>query len=232
MAIKITSRDTVTQLLQSIVSVLPPFFTRESGTKLYNMLYTIATALKINVDQVNQAFNNTFILHATGSARDELIQDISKIKRKNNESDEDYYTRFSKIVYQYNITPEQVDEIVNDIFGSYPERTIEGGTRAYYGLEDLDVDDRASGTAYYYNDIGDYTVYWGTVDQPFTAYIYLYEEPDDDIKDELCDVIEMMRIRGTEIYLVWPIELDSPIASEATDITTSSFTATWESYSL
>lgn len=201
--------NTEASLIKSIRFFFPHFLDpNKNGSVLKNFLTVIAYAFNINTQQLNEMFTNTFIMEAEGDKLTELIMQLTKIKRKNNETDADYRERYKKYVYQYNITDTQVKEIVNDITGIYPEKIVEGNNRGFYwgvpnneNITDTPIDRR-----YYYNDTNpDYTPLWGSNgDKAWTAYIYLKEIPPTDQLNELMDVIERVRMRGTIIYLVLP----------------------------
>ncbi len=233
MTTKITTKDTYSGILNSITAVLPAFFTRKEDSGVYNFILAIAQVFKINIDQINQCFNNTFISQSSGTVLDGLITDISNIHRKNDEVDEDYVNRYYKYIFDYNIQKNTVREIVYDILNEYPIKLVEGNQRtAYWGQGDLTLEEQvaASGDVYYYDDDNpDYLTLWGGEqgDRGFIGYIYLNEKPTQDKLDELCNVIELVRARGTSIYLVWPPVIYAPTVEETTEITDDSFIANW-----
>jgi len=201
--------NTEASLIKSIRFFFPHFLDpNKTGSVLKNFLTVIAYAFNINTQQLNEMFTNTFIMEAEGEQLTKLIMELTGIKRKNNESDVNYRERYKKYVYQYNITETQVKEIVNDITGIYPEKIVEGNNRGFYwgtpnneNIADNPIDRR-----YYYNDPNpDFTPLWGSNgDKAWIAYIYLKEIPNNDQLNELMDVIERVRMRGTIIYLVLP----------------------------
>lgn len=196
--------------IRQIKLTAPYSWKTKAGSVLGNLLEGIVKIFQLNIDQVNQFYNNTFIGYAEGNDLTKLIKPLSNLNRKTGETDVDYRSRYLKYVFQYNPTRTQVSEIVNDVTGSYPERIHEPNQRtAYWGAEDLDVPDRGLLVADYYDEENaDYIGYWGNSgDDPtvnYTAYIYFSVKPTNDQIDELCFLIEKVRMKGTRIYLVFP----------------------------
>lgn len=198
-----------TSLLKS-VSLLFPYFldTKKVGSVINNFLATIAYIFNINTTQLNEMFTRTFIMEAEGDDLTALITDLTGIKRKNGETDADYRTRYFKYTYQYNITEEQVNNIVKDITTEFPIKIRQGTDRGFYwGTPDNERPVGVIDTRTYYNDVDEHISYWSGSDDnslAWTAYIYLKTEPTADQLDELITVIESVRMRGTTIYLVLP----------------------------
>jgi hypothetical protein len=221
MTIELTTLTTSTNIVKAIKAVLPIYFNRQSGSGVDNMLTAMAESFKLNIQQLNQFFNNTFISQASGTVLDGLIKDISGINRKDDESDPDYVDRYYKYIYEYNITRNGISEIVYDITGEYPLRLYETNQRAYWGEENLPPSGQVTGVATYYDDVIEYQSLWGDDinDRSFIGYIYLYYTPSQQIIEELCDVIERVRMTGTTIYLVLPSIIQPPEDFVMYDIT-------------
>ena len=117
---QITTLDSVSKLLKYVTITLPPFVTKNEDSYIRQFLSSILEVFKINIDQLNQMFNNTFISQAEDGDLEKLILDVSDVTRKDGESDKDYRNRFYKYVYQYNATTNSIKEIVYDSLGSYP----------------------------------------------------------------------------------------------------------------
>lgn len=192
-------------LIQSVQFYFPYFFDlKKSGTVLRTLISTIAYAFNINIQQMNEMFTNTFIMEAEDEKLNDLIMGISGIKRKNNESNADYRTRYFKYCYQYNATNGEINNIVNDITGLTLEKLVEGNSHEFYwGEPNVST---VGIKRHYYNDIGQYTALWGSSngEKAFIGYIFLKERPTDDKLQELIDVLELVRMKGTTIYLVIP----------------------------
>lgn len=201
------TNNTEASLVDSIKFYFPHFLNpNKVNSVLRNFITVFAYIFKLNTDQLNQMFVNTFIQEAEGDILTDLIMDISGIKRKNDETDEDYRARYIKYCYEYNITNNSVNNIVNDITGQFPSKIVEGNSRGFYwGTPNNQATGSVIDTRYYYNDVGVYTPLWGTEgEKAWIAYIFLKEIPSQEILNELCDVIERVRMIGTTIYLVLP----------------------------
>ena len=74
--------------VRSINAVLPPLFTRETNSNLSHFLSGCATAFNVNGQQINELYNKTFISVASSGDLENIIFDLSKIRRKLDESDE------------------------------------------------------------------------------------------------------------------------------------------------
>lgn len=233
MNIKITTADTVNKLISAIVAVLPPIFNKTAGSNVVNTITAFCQAFKINVDQVNQMFNNTFLDCSSGTILDDLIKSYSGLKRKDDESDADYLNRHYKMVYTYNNSNSKVTQIVYDITSENPILIRAGSNRsAFWGVANSGYVESASGIAYYYNDSGAYTRFWGdgSGSDAFKAYIYLNEKPSGVVLDELCNVLNYVRAAGTTIYLVYPpFNLIEPTATSGVALGLGEFTANYSS---
>jgi len=233
MNIKITTADTVNKLISAIVAVLPPIFNKTAGSNVVNTITAFCQAFKINVDQVNQMFNNTFLDCSSGTILDGLIKSYSGLKRKDDESDADYLNRHYKMVYTYNNSNSKVTQIVYDITSENPILIRAGSNRsAFWGVANSGYVESASGIAYYYDDIGNYTRFWGDINNSdaFKAYIYLNEKPSGVVLDELCNVLNYVRAAGTTIYLVYPpFNLIEPTATSGVALGLGEFTANYSS---
>lgn len=209
MSVQITTNTSLSGIVTSIKAVLPPFFTKTTGTVLHNLLEGIGTLFKLNIEQINQKYNDTFIAHATGSVLDDLITDISKIHRKDSESDDDYRNRHYKYLFDYNITKGSIIEQVYDITGEEPTLVVNLLDRtAYWGEENLPVSGQITGTASFYDVEGSYSSLWGgsVDDSAFKAYVYLRQRPTPEVLSDLKYVINRNRIEGGKIYLVFPFQ--------------------------
>lgn len=233
---QITTLDTVSKLLKYVTITLPPFVTKSDDSYIRQFLSSILEVFKINIDQLNQIFNNTFISEAEEGDLEKLILDVSDVTRKDGESDEDYRNRFYKYVYRYNATTNSIKEIVYDSLGYYPIKLTESGARtAYWGLEDLVEEDRVANSAYFYDDVNEYTAYWGRYqsqqsaenEKYFVGIIHLVERPPQEKLDELCDVIERVRKKGTNIYLQFLDNIDIILEPVVTIVEEDAFTFAW-----
>lgn len=233
---QITTLDSVSKLLKYITITLPPFVTKNEDSYIRQFLSSILEVFKINIDQLNQMFNNTFISEAEDGDLEKLILDVSNVTRKDGETDEDYRNRFYKYVYRYNATANSIEEIVYDTLGYYPIKLTESGARtAYWGLHDLVEEDRVANSAYFYDDVNEYTAYWGRYqsqqsaenEKYFVGIIHLTERPPQEKLDELCDVIERVRKKGTKIYLQFLDNIDIILEPIVTIVEENAFTFTW-----
>lgn len=233
---QITTLDTVSKLLKYVTITLPPFVTKSDDSYIRQFLSSILEVFKINIDQLNQMFNNTFISEAEEGDLEKLILDVSNVTRKDGETDEDYRNRFYKYVYRYNATANSIEEIVYDTLGYYPIKLTESGARtAYWGLHDLVEEDRVANSAYFYDDVNEYTAYWGRYqsqqssenEKYFVGIIHLTERPPQEKLDELCDVIERVRKKGTKIYLQFLDNIDIILEPVVTIVEEDAFTFTW-----
>jgi hypothetical protein len=208
--------------IKQIKLTAPYSWKTTAGSVLGNLLEGIVKIFQLNIDQINQFYNNTFIEYAEDDDTDvdksirnltKLIKPLSNLNRKTGETNAEYRNRYKKYVFQYNPTKAQILEIVKDVTGEYPERIHEPNQRtAYWGAEDLDVPDRGLLVADYYDEENaDYIGYWGNTGEDdsvnYTAYIYFSVKPTQDEIDELCFLIEKVRMKGTRIYLVFPDEI-------------------------
>lgn len=225
MTVKLTTTDTVAKILKKMVFCLPQKYTKADDSILIGIYKTVCELFKLNIDQANELYFKSFITTATGTDLDNLIYDLIRLKRKNDETDDDYRDRYYNIVFKYNSTKGSVREIVFDITGQYPFKIIEAGSRSFYWADhDLDEEEYIPGTTSYYDDVNEYTSYWGDLtgnETRFKGYIYLTEEPEPDILNELIDVLEKVRMCGTKIYLVFITE--TPTISGFESITPTSF---------
>lgn len=195
-------------IVSRILVHLPPKFIVTNGNKLYNFLMGIASGFaEISTNQINQLYDRIFIGRASSGDLEQLISDYSGIRRKNGEIDSDYINRYYKYVFEYNITTDKINEIVYDITGDYPTRLFELTDRsAYWGLENLTGSAIITGTSYFYNDVNEFTPNWGddASEGAFIGYIYLIERPSFEQLNDLCYVLNAVRMTGTTIYLVIP----------------------------
>lgn len=190
--------------VRSISAVLPPLFTRETNSVLYNFLSGCAVAFNITGGQLNELYDKTFISRASDNNLDNLIYDLSKIRRKINETDADYRTRYYRYVFRYNSTIPAQSGTVNDIFGEYPLEMVELGERNGYWTSG---NVSHSGNIYFYDDVSPYAPIWADslANNKFIGYIYLSHKPESAlIRNELCNVLNFTRATGTTIYLVYP----------------------------
>jgi len=206
--------------IRQIKLTTPYSWKTKANSVLGNLLEGIVKIFQLNVDQINQFYNNTFIGYAEDDDTDtdrsvrnltKLIKPLSNLNRKTGETNASYRNRYLKYVFQYNPTKAQITEIVKDVTGANPERIHEPNQRtAYWGTADLPIGDQDNyGVADYYDEENaDYIGYWGNTGEDdsvnYTAYIYFSTKPTDDQIDELCFLIEKVRMKGTRIYLVFP----------------------------
>lgn len=235
--VKVTNQDNNSSLILTMTSILTPDFTKNANSFIRNLFNGIAEVLKINIQQINEKYNDTFILFSEGEALDTAIKDLSNINRKNGESDADYRNRYYKYTFQYNGTKEQFSEAIHDITGEYPIQLLANNTRNFFwGEGDLDVEDQYLETSSYYNDSFENAAFWGdsNIDSinGFTGYIYLSARPDETTLSELIEVIRLIKGVGTKIYLVFndaticPI-VDAPEILANTDYIYGGTTVSW-----
>lgn len=202
MTIKLTTTDTELKITNLIISVCSPIFNFQKQTSNINNLFSsIASIFKINVDQLNQAYNRIFIDTVIGQDLDNYINDLTKIKRKTNESDNDYRNRYYKFVFQYNSSENEIRNIVFDVTGQNPKTMIAGSSRTAFWGEPNNVNCIAK---YYYNNILSIPTLWSGTNGAFTGYIFFNARPNDILLQELINTIEYVRCQGTIIYLVFP----------------------------
>jgi len=203
----IITNTAISGIVKSIFAVFPPHYDKSVGANLYSFLAGIASGFAINIQQINELYSRSFIASAEDRDLDNLINDYTGIKRLNDEDDEAYRDRYYKYVFEYNCTKDSIREIIYDITNGYPSRMIELNSRsAYWGKANLPLSERYSGTAYYYDDIDQYTPFYGSdrETKAFVGYIFLSVRPDDDVMNELCNAINLVRATGTKIYLIVP----------------------------
>lgn len=186
--------------------VLPPVFTEEAGTKLYNFLTGFAELQRINTNQINELYDRTHISTCVGDELDKYITDLAPIYRKDSESDSDYKTRYYRYVFRYNASRDQISEIIYDVSGNYPNKLLSLGDRSGYWGKANTEDDTVQ--HYFYDNAGENKTYWMSSKEyiPFTGYIFLKENLDTATKQEVIKVLNMVRKIGTTLYLVEPVD--------------------------
>ena len=198
---------TTSGLVQGFLAVMPTKYTRETDSVLYNFLNGFGEVTGLNVDQINELYNKSIISRACSGDLDVLINERSKIRRKNDENDADFFSRYKRWVYDYNITRAGVTQIVEDIYGEEPQRIIEWSDRnAYWADFNVTGSVSSSGIAYYDDDLEN-AAFWGNVppEDAFTAWIILRNRPQDEILEDLITVLTCKMITGTNIYIVFPL---------------------------
>lgn len=232
--VKISSQDTNDSLTFTMMAVLTPEFAKGATTKIKQMLKGIAEVFKINISQINEHYNDTFIISSEGDKLDDLIVDISGIRRKNGETDANYRTRYYKYIFTYNGTKAGINEAVYDITGEYPVQLLESNKRTmYWGQEDLPLIDQIEGTAQYYSDVFLNAPFWGDYNSTngFIGYIYLASTPTTEQMNELIDVLNYIKAYGVKIYIVVnetdETPPDTPIFDANDNVTYTSFRANW-----
>lgn len=232
--VKISSQDTNDSLTFTMMAVLTPEFAKGATTKIKQMLKGIAEVFKINISQINEHYNDTFIISSEGDKLDDLIVDISGIRRKNGETDANYRTRYYKYIFTYNGTKAGIREAVYDITGEYPIQLLESNKRTmYWGQEDLPLIDQIEGTAQYYSDVFLNAPFWGDYNSTngFIGYIYLASTPTTEQMNELIDVLNYIKAYGVKIYIVVnetdETPPDTPIFDVNDNVTYTSFRANW-----
>lgn len=193
-------------LVNAITFVMPTWLIPQSGSILYNYVEAFCEGFAININQINELYDKTFINRATSGNLDDLIYGYINEARKPDESDEDYRERYFKYVFQYNSTNPQINEIVYDITGEYPIKILELNSRGvYWGQENTILTGSALNTVVYYDNWSQPTQYSNDLGEGnFIGYIYLNEKPSPMVLNELCKVLNSVRIYGTTIYLVYP----------------------------
>lgn len=228
--VKISSQDNNDSLTFTMMSVLTPEFAKGASTKIRQMLKGIAEVFKINISQINEQYNDTFIISAEGDKLDDLITDISGIRRKNGDTDTNYRNKYYKYIFQYNGTKAGMREAVYDITGEYPIQMLESNKRtAYWGQEDLPLIDQFEGTSQFYTDTFLNTPFWGDYNSNagFIGYIYLSAVPTAEELNELIDVLNYIKAIGVKVYIVFddvvPEAIPAPTLLPESDITGTSF---------
>lgn len=227
------SNNSTSGIVNSIVTILPPIFTRKTTSVLYKFIEGIAEAFKIVlVDKFNDLYEQSFIMTATSGELDDLIDAKIREKRYDNETDQEYRDRYIKYVFEYNCTEDSLKEQVYDISGSYPTQMLELNARnGYWGKHNLPTSGQISGNTYYYNDTRK-NVIWGgdnSSSKAFVGYIFLNERPDDETIFKLRELINKNRLYGTQLYLVVEeqasaipaVNINSSYLSEIDEITIS-----------
>lgn len=167
-------------------------FTRESVTTLYSVLSGFADILVLPQDLMDFVWTNTHIASATGTYLDDLIQPYTGFRRKSGESDNDYRERYYDFVFNYNISPSGVAQIVADYLGYIgTQREISFEDVAYFGP-----------TGYFTNDPE--TLLGAEDPEEFVGYIIFSSEPDLTLLPDLAEALDHVRMSGTKIYLLWP----------------------------
>ena len=167
-------------------------YTRENTSLLYHVLSGVAAIYKPIADYLDEVLTYTQIGTATGVYLDDIIERISGIKREDDEDDADYLDRYYRFIFEYNISPTGVINIVTDYLGYEPDRLIES-----------DFDESAFyNTGFYVND--PQTTYAPEIPDAFVGYIYFSSEPDTTVLSSLARALEFVRMAGTKIYLIWP----------------------------
>lgn len=167
-------------------------FTRESVTTLYSVLSGFADILILPQDLMDFVWTNTHIASATGSYLDDLIQPYTGFRRKSGESDNDYRERYYNFVFNYNVSPSGISQIVTDYLGySGTQREISFEDTAYFGP-----------TGYFTNDPE--TLLGAEDPEEFVGYIIFSSEPDLTLLPDLAEALDHVRMSGTKIYLLWP----------------------------
>lgn len=227
------SNNSTSGIVDSIITILPPIFTRKTTSVLYKFIEGIAEAFKIVlVDKFNDLYNQSFIMTATSGELDDLIDSKIHEKRYNNETDEQYRERYIKYVFEYNCTEDSLKEQVYDISGDYPTQMLELNARnGYWGKHNLPLSGQISGNTYYYNDTRKNVIWGGDTasDKAFVGYIFLNERPDEETIFKLRELINKNRLYGTQLYFVvneqasaiLPVNINNTYLSEIDEITIS-----------
>jgi hypothetical protein len=210
--------------------MLPPNFTlnNETTNNLSIFFKGIIEGFKINVQQINELYDKTKILLASGNDLDRLITDYVNINRKASETDENYIQRYIRKVFVYNANNTSIIQQVYDITGFEPEFLFElNGRNAYWGKADI----RNDLAKHYFYDDGFKSI-WGnrSSTSAYTGYIHLLEKPPVEMLDELCQTLNENKLCGTKIYLKYPTPITvipAPESESPSDITYDSFVANW-----
>ena len=208
--VNITSLNTTSGIVLSIKSVLPTIFNNRTISAISNFVETVATVFKINIDQLNEFFNNTFIATSSGVVLHGLIHDLSGISPYDGESDSDFRNRYYDWCYHYNATRESISGIVFNVIGEEADRIYSLSDRnAFWQEKNNPI--RTYQNKYFYDDVGKNRVFWNTDSQEkdFIGYIYLREKPSDTILSKLIDTIEQVKGQGTKIYILYPPSNDT-----------------------
>lgn len=203
--VNITSLNATSGIVLSIKSVLPTIFNNRTISAISNFVETVATVFKINIDQLNEFFNNTFIATSSGVVLHGLIKDLSGMSPYDGESDSDFRNRYYDWCYHYNATSESISGIVFDVIGEEADRIYSLSDRNAFWQEKNNPT-RTYQKKYFYDDIGKNRVFWNTDSQEkgFIGYIYLREKPSDTVLSKLIDTIEQVKGQGTKIYILYP----------------------------
>lgn len=208
--VNITSLNTTSGIVLSIKSVLPTIFNNRTISAISNFVETVATVFKINIDQLNEFFNNTFIATSSGIVLNNLIHDLSGMSPYDGESDNDFRNRYYDWCYHYKATRESISGIVFDVIGEEADQIYSLSDRNAFWQEKNNPT-RTYQNKYFYDDVGKNRVFWNTDSQEkdFIGYIYLREKPSDTILSKLIDTIEQVKGQGTKIYILYPPSNDT-----------------------
>lgn len=171
-----------------ITLTLPAKFAKKESSNIWKLLRSMAEIFKINVDGIDELFLQTNLKTATGEFLDDYIYELTELKRKTGETDDDFRQRYYRNVFVYNSTRNGMKEITYDVMGFYPVALV-------------DKDRGGSFNAlYYYNDLEGGSHYGGGVD-PYVGYIILESAPSETQLDELCALINKHKALGVKIYI-------------------------------
>lgn len=227
------SNNSTSGIVNSIITILPPIFTKKTTSVLYKFIEGIAEAFKIVlVDKFNDLYDQSFIMTATSGELDDLINAKIRERRYDNETDIEYRERYIKYVFEYNCTEASIREQIYDVSGNYPTEMLELNARnGYWGKHNLPLSGQISGNTFYYNDTRK-NVIWGgnnADSKAYVGYIFLSERPDDETLFKLRTLINKNRLFGTQLYLIVneeasaipAVNINSSYLSEIDEITIS-----------
>lgn len=180
-------------IVERIQLHLPPRFSRSTTGNTYKLISGIAAIFKPVADLLDFVYNQTTFPNSSGTYVDTLIEDISGLRRKDGESDDDYRTRYLNFNFIYNISPTGITKIVTDYTGLYTEPKLRESTyegTAFYN------------SGFYTND--PLTIYAPEIPDAYVGYIIFPSEPDLNILSSMIEALDWVRMTGTEIFIVWP----------------------------
>jgi hypothetical protein len=187
----------LSDIVTRVMLVLPSRFSREDGTDVVNFFTGIAAALKINSEQVDELFRQTNLVSASGEYVDEYIVDLIDYGRKEDESDEDYKTRYKRIAFRYNSTRQGLAYVSLDLLGTEPYGMYNGTARGAY-----------FNSGYFLDDDFFLSTYGDEGEEMFVGYIEFGRKPNEDVFDELCKTIAAAKAAGIRVYLKYPLGND------------------------
>lgn len=171
-----------------ITLTLPDSFAKDHESSIWKLMRSIAEMFYVNTDGIDGLFQQTNISTASGEYLDEYVQELSGIRRKEDETDDQLRVRHFRNAFTYNGTKNGVKEITYDVVGYYP-LLLNGKERGAY-----------NDALYYYNDARGGSVYGGA-SEAYVGYIVLNTAPTEAQMDELCALLNRHKKLGIKLYI-------------------------------